>query len=100
MRDMPSWRVTRTGDWQSSIALSAADTAGSLPLRSEGGAVIVAVVAEGIVGRTDELVALHEFLDHPPQGPGALVLEGIAGIGKSTLWSAALGEAHLAGHSV
>jgi DNA-binding CsgD family transcriptional regulator len=50
------------------------------------------VVGE-IVGRHDELEALRAFLASPRKEPGALVLEGDAGIGKSTLWRAAVGDA-------
>ena len=41
-----------------------------------------------IVGREEELGFLHAFLDQEAGGPLALVLEGEAGIGKSTLWLA------------
>lgn len=45
-----------------------------------------------IVGREDEVAALHAFFDRAGQGdgaaPAAVVLEGDAGIGKSTLWLA------------
>ncbi len=40
-------------------------------------------------GRDGELGALERFLDAVPSGPSALVLEGSAGIGKTTLWQAA-----------
>src|SRR5438105_2871658 len=43
-----------------------------------------------IVGRDAELRALEQFLDSVPAAPGALVLEGEAGIGKTTIWLAAL----------
>ena len=45
-------------------------------------------MAVELVGREDEVAALHAFLDTAGKGPGALVLEGEAGIGKTTLWSA------------
>jgi DNA-binding CsgD family transcriptional regulator len=45
-------------------------------------------MAFGIVGREEELDFLHAFLDQEAGGPLALVLEGEAGIGKSTLWLA------------
>src|SRR5688500_16535598 len=45
------------------------------------------------VGRNDELQRIGAFLDVPEEGPSALVLEGDAGIGKSTLWSAGLDAA-------
>jgi DNA-binding CsgD family transcriptional regulator len=41
-----------------------------------------------IVGREVELASIHAFLERPAEGPVALVLEGEAGIGKSTLWLA------------
>ena len=41
-----------------------------------------------IVGREDELAAVRELLDAADQGLSALVLEGEAGIGKTTLWLA------------
>ena len=40
------------------------------------------------LGRDDELRAIHAFLDRPPGGTAGLVLEGEAGIGKSTIWLA------------
>ena len=43
-----------------------------------------------IVGRDLELRALEAFLDRVPEGPFALVIEGEAGMGKTTLWRAAL----------
>ena len=44
-----------------------------------------------VLGRDDELRSLEEFLDRPDEaGLAALVLEGAAGIGKSTLWLAGL----------
>lgn len=47
----------------------------------------------GIVGRRDELEGLLAFLVSASGRPRALVLEGEAGIGKSTLWRAAVEEA-------
>lgn len=41
-----------------------------------------------IIGRDVELSVVEAFLDRPAEGPRALVLEGEAGIGKSTLWLA------------
>jgi DNA-binding CsgD family transcriptional regulator len=40
------------------------------------------------IGRDEELGALQAFLDRPAKGVAGLVLEGEAGIGKSTLWLA------------
>jgi DNA-binding CsgD family transcriptional regulator len=39
-----------------------------------------------IVGRDEELAALYALIDEVRRGPAAIVLEGEAGIGKSTLW--------------
>jgi len=50
-------------------------------------------VTSEIVGREDELGSLASFLEREPGGPVALVLEGEAGIGKSTLWLAGVEDA-------
>ena len=47
----------------------------------------------GVVAREEELHRLEAFLDRMAAGLTALVLEGEAGIGKSTLWSAAVSSA-------
>ena len=51
----------------------------------------------GVVGRDRELAAVAAFLDAVRSGPCGLVLEGVAGIGKTTVWSA--GVALAAGRS-
>ena len=43
-----------------------------------------------IVGREGEVAALHAFFDRAGEGPASVVLEGDAGIGKSTIWLAGL----------
>ena len=53
-----------------------------------------------VVGRDEELSFLRTFLDRPLGGPAALVLEGEAGIGKSTLWRAAVEAAQARGFRV
>ena len=50
-----------------------------------------------IVGREEELAALRTFVEGAPQGPAAFVLEGQAGIGKSTLWLAGVDYAQTHG---
>src|SRR5215212_7959982 len=50
-----------------------------------------------IVGRDEELASVHVFIDQARQGPVALVLEGEAGIGKSTLWLAGVEHARTRG---
>lgn len=49
------------------------------------------------IGREEELAAVTEFLRSPDAFPGALLLEGEAGIGKSTLWRSGIGVAQSAG---
>ena len=53
-----------------------------------------------IVGREEELASLHAFIDEVRGGPAAFVLEGEAGIGKSTLWLAGVEHAHRQGFRV
>ena len=43
-------------------------------------------MADGIVGREAELDAVERFLDALRAGPPALVIDGEAGIGKTTVW--------------
>jgi DNA-binding CsgD family transcriptional regulator len=50
-------------------------------------------VAEEIFGRDQELARLSAFIEAIPHGPRALVIEGAAGIGKSTLWRWAIDRA-------
>ena len=57
-------------------------------------------MATGIIGRDAELGVLTSFLDRSAERPTALVLEGEAGIGKSTLWSAGVAEARGLGFRV
>jgi DNA-binding CsgD family transcriptional regulator/tetratricopeptide (TPR) repeat protein len=53
-----------------------------------------------VVGREQELAAIEAFLDAPPGGPAALLVEGEAGIGKTTLWLAAVEAARTRGQRV
>lgn len=48
---------------------------------------------EGIFGRELELAAIEQFLDSSPTWPNAVVIEGEAGIGKTTLWLEAVRRA-------
>jgi DNA-binding CsgD family transcriptional regulator len=57
-------------------------------------------MAADIVGREVELASIHAFLERPTEGPVALVLEGEAGIGKSTLWLAGVEAARERGFRV
>ena len=53
-----------------------------------------------IIGREEERGVVLSFVDDVPAGPSALVLEGEAGIGKSTLWLAGVEHAHARGMRV
>ena len=54
----------------------------------------------GVVGRDAELGSVVGFLDRAAAAPTALVLEGEPGIGKSTLWRAAVAAARRRGLTV
>ena len=47
----------------------------------------------GAIGRQSELGTIARFLATVPAGPAALVIEGEAGIGKTTLWNEAVAAA-------
>lgn len=53
---------------------------------------------EGVIGRREQLAAVVEFLNDPSGLPGALFLEGEAGIGKTTVWRAGVEEASACGY--
>ena len=54
-------------------------------------------VADEVIGRGVELAAIERFIDRGRDGLAALVLEGDAGIGKTTLWEQAVARALVAG---
>jgi DNA-binding CsgD family transcriptional regulator len=60
----------------------------------------VPVTARHLVGREEELGAIVRFLDAPAQLPGAVVLPGEAGIGKTTLWLGSLDTAAAHGYRI
>jgi predicted ATP-dependent serine protease len=47
-----------------------------------------------------EIGVVSGFLDRVESGPGALVIEGPAGIGKTTIWLAGVGNATNRGYRV
>src|SRR5437879_3621150 len=51
----------------------------------------------GVVGRDQELATVSAFLGEEPRSPRALVIEGEAGIGKTTIVQTAFEQASLAG---
>jgi DNA-binding CsgD family transcriptional regulator len=57
-------------------------------------------MSASVVGRDAELAVIEEFLAGISDGASALVLEGEAGMGKTTLWSHALAAADERGHLV
>jgi DNA-binding CsgD family transcriptional regulator len=62
----------------------------------------MAASAGDVVGRDEQLLAISSFLelDLELSGARALILEGEAGIGKTTLWRAGLDEARARGYRV
>ena len=50
-----------------------------------------------VFGRARELASLAQFLDRISRGPSALLIEGAAGIGKTTVWRAGVAEAERRG---
>jgi hypothetical protein len=48
--------------------------------------------AGDIVGREHELAVVEAFVERLEAGPSALVLEGEAGVGKTTLWLAGVAD--------
>ncbi len=50
-----------------------------------------------LVGREEELASVAAFLDEVQEGAGGLVLEGEAGIGKTTLWLTGIEQARTRG---
>jgi DNA-binding NarL/FixJ family response regulator len=57
-------------------------------------------MATQVVSRPVESRAVTEFLASVPSGTSALLVEGEAGIGKTTIWSAAIEDADAAGFRV
>ena len=50
-------------------------------------------VATDVVGRDEEIAALHDFIDGLTTEPATFVLRGGAGIGKTALWEAGVAHA-------
>lgn len=65
-------------------------------LKTWGGA----ISAADVVGRDVELAAVAAFLDDVPSGLCGVLLEGEAGIGKTTIWGVAAGWAADRSHTV
>ena len=57
-------------------------------------------MADEVVGREVELAAIDRFVERAATGLAALVLEGEAGIGKTTIWEAAVDAARSSGFRV
>ena len=55
---------------------------------------------KGVVSRETESRVVDEFLGSVPSGPSALVVEGEAGIGKTTVWLAGVQRAQELGFRV
>ena len=50
-----------------------------------------------LIGRDEELQSVQRFLEAVPAGARALLIAGEAGVGKTSLWQAAVGRAEAAG---
>src|SRR4051794_20804539 len=57
----------------------------------------LALMRGAVVGRQEELTAVERLIDALEDGPAALLLEGEAGIGKTTVWSAGIEAARASG---
>ncbi|MCT7658886.1 helix-turn-helix transcriptional regulator [Mycobacterium deserti] len=57
-------------------------------------------MAKGLVGRSTELESIARFFSAAGAQPTGLLLEGEAGIGKTSLWQASLEQAHGLGRHV
>lgn len=57
-------------------------------------------MAAGVVCRSGELGAIAEFLTSACAGPAGLTIDGEAGIGKTTLWAAAMDQAQERGYRI
>ncbi|CAN5120298.1 LuxR family transcriptional regulator [soil metagenome] len=57
-------------------------------------------MSDEIVGRAAELASVESFLDEVLLGPCALLLEGDAGAGKTTIWRATIAAARERGYRV
>jgi DNA-binding NarL/FixJ family response regulator len=55
---------------------------------------------ETVIGREAELAAIERFLEAIPEGPVALVVEGEAGIGKTTVWRQAIRDGEGASYRI
>jgi DNA-binding CsgD family transcriptional regulator len=53
-----------------------------------------------VIGREREIAVVSAFLDSTPSGPRALLIEGEAGIGKSTVWFESVRLAEARGYRV
>jgi len=58
------------------------------------------VIQDTILGREQELAAVTRFFEEHRPGPSALLLEGEAGIGKTTLWRACVALARERGFRI
>jgi DNA-binding CsgD family transcriptional regulator len=53
-----------------------------------------------LLGREDERARIAQLLDQSAKGPAGLLLEGEAGIGKTSIWRAGVAEAEKRGYQV
>ena len=61
---------------------------------------ILPLADRDVLGRSLEVASVEAFLDAPERLPRGMVLEGEAGIGKTTLWQLAVATARVRGYAV
>ena len=79
---------------------SAAAVVSIVPHVFREGAEVAKARKTELIGRDVELKRLSTFVDGSPRGPAFVLVEGEAGIGKSTLWEWAVGQAREHGRLV
>ena len=79
---------------------SAAAVVSIVPHVFREGAEVAKAPKTELIGRDAELKRLSTFVDGSPRGPAFVLVEGEAGIGKSTLWEWAVGQAREHGRLV
>ena len=79
-----------------------AENSPGFPGRRPGRSIVaeVAMMAQDVIGRSQELDALDGFLSALAGGPSGCVLDGAPGVGKTTLWLAGVEAARRRGYRV
>src|SRR3954469_13972189 len=105
---IPADRAASVADFVTTVPSESAPVPAKPPRTSrEDGAALVDVTAvagararKPVVGRDAELACADAFLASAAEGPAALVIEGDAGIGKTTVWRLVVARAEERGFNV